>query len=62
MKRAVYALVSGLVVWILVVSLLNRGLRIGISGYALAEPTMTFTLGMKVARLIVGAVPPVVPR
>ena len=54
MKRAVYALVSGLVLWILVVSLLNRGLRIALPGYALAEPSMTFTLGMKVARLILG--------
>lgn len=55
MKRAIYALVSGLVLWVLVVSLLNRGLRAGFPGYALAEPTMSFTLSMKVARLILGA-------
>ncbi len=42
-------------VWVLVASLLNRGLRIGLAGYALAEPTMTFTLAMKVARLLLGA-------
>ncbi len=55
MKRLIFALVAGLVLWVLVVTLLNRGLRAGIPGYALAEPTMTFTLGMKVARLILGA-------
>ena len=55
MKRSIFALVAGLVLWVLVVSLLNRGLRAGLPGYALAEPTMTFTLGMKVARLIFGA-------
>jgi peptidoglycan/LPS O-acetylase OafA/YrhL len=55
MKRAILALVAGLVVWVLVASLLNRGLRAGLPGYTSAEPTMTFTLGMKVARLILGA-------
>ncbi len=55
MKRSIFAVLGGMVAWILVASLLNRGLRIGLAGYALAEPTMTFTLGMKVARLILGA-------
>ena len=55
MKRAVYALVAGLVMWALVATLLNRGLRLGLPGYAAAEPTLAFTLGMKVARLILGA-------
>jgi len=55
MKRSIFAVLGGIVVWVLVASLLNRGLRIGLAGYALAEPTMTFTLGMKVARLILGA-------
>lgn len=55
MKRSILAVVMGLVVWVLVVSLLNRGLRLGLAGYAVAEPTMTFTLGMKIARLILGA-------
>ena len=55
MKRSILALVVGLALWALVATLLNRGLRAGLSGYALAEPTMTFTLGMKVARLILGA-------
>ena len=55
MKRAVYALVSGLVMWALVATLLNRGLRLGFPGYAAAEPTLIFTLGMKVSRLILAA-------
>jgi len=55
MKRSIYALVAGLALWVLVASLLNRGLRAGLPGYALAEPTMTFTFGMKVARLVLGA-------
>lgn len=56
MKRSVLALLVGLALWVLVVSLLNRGLRVGFTGYAAAEPTMSFTLGMKVGRLIIGAV------
>jgi peptidoglycan/LPS O-acetylase OafA/YrhL len=56
MKRSVLALLVGLALWVLVVSLLNRGLRAGITGYAAAEPTMSFTLGMKVGRLIIGAI------
>lgn len=56
MKRSVLALLVGLALWVLVVSLLNRGLRAGMTGYAAAEPTMSFTLGMKVGRLIIGAV------
>jgi len=55
MKRSILAVVAGLVVWMLVATLLNRGLRAGLPGYALAEPALTFTLGMKVARLILGA-------
>ena len=55
MKRSIFALVAGLALWVLVASILNRGLRAGFPGYALAEPTMTFTLAMKVARLILGA-------
>lgn len=55
MKRSVLALLAGLALWVVVVSVLNRGLRVGVRGYAAAEPTMTFTLAMKVARLIIGA-------
>jgi hypothetical protein len=55
MKRSVLALIAGFVLWVLVASLLNRGLRVGFAGYAAAEPTMAFTLGMKMGRLLVGA-------
>jgi len=55
MKRSIVALITGLVLWGLVATLLNRGLRAGLAGYALAEPTLTFTREMKIARLILGA-------
>ena len=55
MKRAIYALVAGLVMWALVATLLNRVLRLALPGYAAAEPTLIFTLTMKVARLILAA-------
>jgi|SRR5579864_1530366 len=55
MKRSILAVAAGLVVWMLVATLLNFGVRASFAGYTAAEPTMTFTLGMKVARLILGA-------
>src|SRR5579859_4337678 len=55
MKRSILAVLAGLLVWAVVATLLNFGLRAGLPGYRLAEPAMTFTLGMKVARLILGA-------
>jgi hypothetical protein len=55
MIRSILAVVAGLVVWMVVATLLNFGLRAGLAGYALAEPTLTFTLSMKIARLILGA-------
>jgi len=55
MRRKVIAFVSALIAWALVVSLLNRLLRIGLPGYAAAEPAMAFTLSMQWARLALGA-------
>lgn len=55
MKRSILAFVAGLLVWAVVATLLNFGLRAGLPGYRLAEPTLTFTLGMKLARLMLGA-------
>jgi len=55
-KRSIIACVAGLVAWILVVSILNRLLRLFLTGYAAAEPAMNFTPGMMVARLTIGAV------
>src|SRR5262249_57045828 len=56
MKRSIIACVAGLVVWILLVSILNRLLRLFLTGYAAAEPAMNFTQSMMVARLTIGAV------
>jgi hypothetical protein len=60
MKRAILAFLAGLVTWLLVVSVLDRGLRIALAGYAVAEPKMTFTLGMMAARLTIAAVSSVI--
>src|SRR5262249_53718375 len=56
LKRSIVACVAGLVVWVLLVSILNRLLRLFLTGYAAAEPGMNFTLGMMVARLAIAAV------
>jgi hypothetical protein len=55
MKRAILAFFIGLVTWVVVASLLDLGLRIAVAGYAAAEPKMTFTLGMQLARLTIAA-------
>lgn len=55
MKRSVFALLAGFAAWAVVATLLNFGLRAGVPGYQQAEPTLNFTLGMKIARLILGA-------
>jgi hypothetical protein len=56
MRRQIIAFVVALATWILVASVLNRLLRIGLPGYAAAEPAMTFTLSMKWSRLALGAI------
>jgi hypothetical protein len=55
MVRSILAVIAGFVLWALVATLLNFGLRASLPGYGAAEPTMAFTLAMKVARLILGA-------
>jgi hypothetical protein len=60
MKRSIVACAAGLVVWILLVSILNRLLRLFLTGYAAAEPGMNFTFGMMVARLAIAAVTSVI--
>jgi len=55
MKRPILAFAVGLVVWFLLISVLDRALRIFVPGYAAAEPTMSFTLGMLAARLLIAA-------
>jgi len=53
MKRAILAFAAGVVVWVVVISVLGRALRVLLVGYAVAEPTMGFTLGMLLARLTI---------
>jgi hypothetical protein len=55
MARKIVGFVSALIVWVLVASVLNRLLRIGLAGYTAAEPAMAFTLPMLWARLALGA-------
>lgn len=55
MKRSILAFVAGFVLWGVVAIVLNFGLRAGLAGYTQAEPTMSFTLSMKIARLVLGA-------
>ena len=56
MWRTLLGILVGLVVWALVVSLIDRGLRLWLPGYVTAEPLLQFTLAMKIARLSMAAV------
>jgi hypothetical protein len=56
MKRSVAAFFAGLVGWILIASVIDRGLRWGLAGYAEAEPTMQFSLPMLLSRLAMAVV------
>jgi len=60
MKRAILAFLAALVTWLLIVSVLDRGLRITLAGYAVAEPKMTFTVGMMIARVTIAAMTSVI--
>ncbi len=55
MWRTIGSVIAGLVVWTIVVTLLNFGLRAAIPGYHSAEPTLEFTLAMKIGRLTIAA-------
>ncbi len=56
MRRTIVSIIAGLTAWVCIVTALNWGLRLSLPGYAQAEPTMLFTLGMKIARLTMAAV------
>ncbi|HET8750232.1 MAG TPA: hypothetical protein VFM42_05765 [Sphingomicrobium sp.] len=60
MWRTVGSIVAGLVAWVVVVTLLNFGLRAAIPDYHAAEATLQFTLAMKIGRLVEAAVTSVV--
>src|SRR5215472_6267200 len=52
MKRSILACLAGLLTWMVVVTVINRVLRLSLPNYTVAEHTLQFTLGMKWARLL----------
>jgi hypothetical protein len=52
MKRSLLACLAGLLTWAVVVTVINRVLRLSLPGYTAAEHTLEFTLAMKWARLL----------
>jgi hypothetical protein len=56
MKRPTLAFIAALLALVVMASVLNRLLRLGMPGYAAAEPIFAFTLAMLWARLALGAV------
>ena len=60
MKRSILACLAGLLTWVIVVSLINRLLRVSLPDYTAAEHTLQFTLAMKWARLVMAIVTSVV--
>ena len=55
MKRSILACIAALVTWVIVVSVINRVLRLALPGYTVAEQTLQFTFAMKIARLLMAA-------
>jgi len=55
MRRAILGVVTGLAVWVVVASAAGAVLRASWPEYVIADRALTFTLGMKVARLSIGA-------
>ncbi|MGB9146998.1 MAG: hypothetical protein WCC14_14320 [Acidobacteriaceae bacterium] len=56
MKRSILATLAGLLTWVVVVSVIDRVLRLSLPNYTAAEHTLQFTLGMKWARLAMAIV------
>ena len=52
MLRAFFAVLTGLFIWIVAATAFNLLLRVALPGYASAEPSLDFTLGMMIARLL----------
>jgi hypothetical protein len=60
MKRFILACFAGLLTWVVVVTVINRVLRLCLPNYTAAEHTLQFTLAMKWARLLMAIVTSVV--
>src|SRR5258708_31859430 len=56
MKRSILACLVGLIMWMVVVTVINRVLRLSLPDYTAAEHTLQFTLVMKWARLLMAIV------
>lgn len=56
MIRNIGAIIAGLVAWVIIGTLLDRGMRLFWPDYAAAVPVMVFTLPMMFARLTEGAI------
>jgi hypothetical protein len=56
MKRSIIACLAGLLTWVVVVTVINRVLRLTLPDYTFAERTLQFTLSMKWARLLMAIV------
>jgi hypothetical protein len=56
MTRKILGPLGAFVAWWAVATVLDRSLRLAWPEYAVAFPTLAFTLGMRVARLVEGAV------
>jgi hypothetical protein len=56
MKRSILACLAGLLTWMIVVTVINRVLRLSLPNYTAAEQTLQFTLSMKWARLLMAIV------
>jgi hypothetical protein len=56
MKRSILACLAGLLTWAVVVTVINRLLRLSLPNYTAAERTLQFTLAMKWARLVMAIV------
>ena len=54
MLKGIAGVIGGLVAWFLIATIGNRVLRAAWPGYAEVEVSMTFTLGMLLARLVLG--------
>src|ERR1700752_4300602 len=56
MVRSILAVITGIVTWMVVATLINFLIRALVPGYVAAEPTMSFTLTMMLARLALALV------